>query len=402
MVSGLYKYIVFDPIERRPGRSTTSRAIECMGHAVDLPNTDWIAENHWCVPLYYRPRRQDVRVKVLVTGGSGFIGSHVVDRLVAAGHEPRIFDLVPSPYHAPSRSSIWRVTSASRGRPCGASRGCDAVIHLAAVSDVNKVLADPALAEAVNAGGTRAVLEAARLEGIARVVYASTVWVYGNSNGHGPLEEDEPFSLPGHLYTATKLAGEMYCSSFGELYGLETTIARFGIPYGPRARPATVLAAFVAKALADEPITIAGDGTQSRRFVYVEDLAEGVVAALDPVASGRVYNLVGAENTTVREIADTVSRVVRRRPDRPRRGAPRRHPGSRGLRRTRRARTWLEGDDLVRRRCPALPGLVDERKRAPPDLTGRVGAQGDERRPGREERLEDRRERCGGAPPRTG
>ena len=135
--------------------------------------------------------------------------------------------------------------------------------------------------------------------------------MYGSSNGHGPLKEDEPFSLPGHLYTATKLAGEMYCSSFGELYGLETTIARFGIPYGPRARPATVLAAFVAKALADEPITIAGDGTQSRRFVYVEDLAEGVVATLEPVASGRVYNLVGAENTTVRDIADTVSRVVR-------------------------------------------------------------------------------------------
>ena len=143
-----------------------------------------------------------------------------------------------------------------------------------------------------------------------RVIYASTVWVYGSSNGHGPLKEDEPFSLPGHLYTATKLAGEMYCSSFGELYGLETTIARFGIPYGPRARPATVLAAFVAKALADEPITIAGDGTQSRRFVYVEDLAEGVVATLGPrfwtrLQPGR------RENTTVRDIADTVSRVVR-------------------------------------------------------------------------------------------
>jgi len=253
-------------------------------------------------------------MKVMVTGGSGFIGSHVVDRLIAHGHEPRIFDLVPSRYHETDDVEYVSGDLHEEQAVRRAIRGCDAVIHLAAVSDVNKVLSDPGLAEAVNAGGTRIVLEAARLENVPRVVYASTVWVYGSSNGHGPLDEDEPFTLPGHLYTATKLAGEMYCSSFGELYGLETTIARFGIPYGPRARPATVLAAFVAKALADEPITIAGDGLQSRRFVYVEDLAEGVVATLDPVATGRVYNLVGAENTTVREIAETVARVVRQVP----------------------------------------------------------------------------------------
>jgi UDP-glucose 4-epimerase len=253
-------------------------------------------------------------VKVLVTGGSGFIGSHVVDRLLAHGHEPRIFDLVQSRYHDPSAVEYVPGDLLDSESVRHAVRGNDAVVHLAAVSDVNKVLAEPALAEAVNAGGTRAVLEAARLEGVPRVVYASTVWVYGSSNGHGPVDEDEPFTLPGHLYTATKLAGEMYCSSFGELYGLGTTIARFGIPYGPRARPATVLAAFVARALAGEPITIAGDGTQSRRFVYVEDLAEGVVAALDPVAVGRVYNLVGSENTSVRQIAETVARVVREVP----------------------------------------------------------------------------------------
>ena len=171
---------------------------------------------------------------------------------------------------------------------------------------MNKVLLDPALAEAVNAGGTRAVLEAARLEDVTRIVYASTIWVYGDANGHGPLDEEERLSLPGHLYTATKLAGEMYCSSYGALYGLEHTILRFGIPYGPRARPTAVVAAFVAKALAGQPITIAGDGTQSRRFVYVEDLADGVVATLDPMAVGRVYNLVGSTSTTVREIAETV------------------------------------------------------------------------------------------------
>ena len=249
-------------------------------------------------------------MRVLVTGGSGFIGSHVVDRLLAHGHEPRIYDLVTSPYHDPDEVEQVTGDLVDLAAMRSAVRGCDAIIHLAAVSDVNKVLADPCLAESVNSGGTRTVLEAGRLEEVSRIVYASTVWVYGNTNGHGPVDEDEPLTLPGHLYTATKLAGEMYCSSYAGLYGMDTTIARFGIPYGPRARPATVLAAFVARALANEPITISGDGSQSRRFVYVEDLAEGVVSTLAPEAVGRIYNLVGAENTTVREIAETVTRVV--------------------------------------------------------------------------------------------
>jgi hypothetical protein len=102
----------------------------------------------------------------------------------------------------------------------------------------------------------------------------------------------------------------MYCRSYGELYDVETTILRFGIPYGPRARPAAVLPIFVNKALAGEPLTIAGDGLQTRRFVYVEDLAEGVVRALAPAAIGRVYNLVSDEDTSVRDIAEAVRAAV--------------------------------------------------------------------------------------------
>jgi UDP-glucose 4-epimerase len=184
------------------------------------------------------------------------------------------------------------------------------VAHLAAVSDVNHVVEDPERAEAVNAGGTARVLEAARAHDVRRVVYASTVWVYGNATGDGPLDEDTPLALPGHLYTATKLAGEAYCRSYGELYGLEHTILRFGIPYGPRSRPATVLAAFVERALQGKALTVAGDGSQSRQFVYVEDLARGVVAALAPPEPNRIYNLVGEETVSVLEIAETVQRLV--------------------------------------------------------------------------------------------
>ena len=248
-------------------------------------------------------------MKVLVTGGSGFIGSHVLDRLTAHGQLPRNFDLVHSPHHDGGiETVIGDLLDVDAVR--GAVRGCDAIVHLAAVADVNDVVADPARAELVNDRGTGVLLEAARAEGISRVLYASPVWVYGDANGSGPVDEDAYLPLPRHLYTATKLAGEMYCTSYAELWGIEHTILRFGIPYGPRARPATVVAAFVERARAGKPLTITGDGKQSRRFVYVEDLADGVVAALTPNAAGRIYNLVGDESVTVREIAEAVRELV--------------------------------------------------------------------------------------------
>ena len=244
-------------------------------------------------------------MKVLVTGGSGFIGSHVVDKAVAAGHEALVFDTRPSPYGA--ETILGDVTNFDE--VAAAAAGCDAILHLAAMADVNEVAKAPVMTEAVNAQGTLAVLEAARVANIQRVVYASTIWVYGEQV-EGIATEDSPLGIPRHFYTATKLAGEMYCHSYGELYGLEHTILRFGIPYGPRSRPTAVLAAFTAKALSGQPLTIAGDGTQSRRFVYVEDLAEGVVASLVPAAANRIYNLVGRENTSVRAIARAVRDVV--------------------------------------------------------------------------------------------
>ncbi len=247
-------------------------------------------------------------MRALVTGGSGFIGSHVVDRLRERGHEPRILDLVPSPYANDVETVIGDLCDPDAAREAVA--GCDAVLHLAALADVDLVAKDPALADRSNVLGTRVLLDAVREAGVPRFVYASTIWVYGDAVGPEPIDEDTPLQLPKHVYTATKIAGEMYTASYGELYGIEHTILRFGIPYGPRSRPTAVVAAFTAKALAGEPLTIAGDGTQSRRFVYVEDLADGVVAALEPVAANRIYNLVGRENTSVRAIARAVREVV--------------------------------------------------------------------------------------------
>jgi UDP-glucose 4-epimerase len=187
--------------------------------------------------------------------------------------------------------------------------GCDAVAHLAAAADVNEVEAHPAEAEELNARGTLNVLEAARAAGVGRILYASTIWVYSESAG-GAVDEDSGLGLPAHLYTATKLAGEMYCHAYSRLYGVDYTILRFGIPYGPRARAAAVVPSFVTRALEGEALTIAGDGRQSRRFVFVEDLARGVVQALRPAAANRIYNLVGEEDVTIREIAGTVRDIL--------------------------------------------------------------------------------------------
>jgi UDP-glucose 4-epimerase len=246
--------------------------------------------------------------RILVTGGSGFIGSHVVDKLAEAGFEPRIYDLRPSPHHEPGSVDTVVGDLFDEEALRAAMEDCDAVVHLAAYADVGVVAEQPVDAEECNSRGTLAVLEAARASGT-RVVYGSTIWVYGAS-GDGVIDEDSPIGLPDHLYTASKLAGEMYCTSYAQLYDVPCTILRFGIPYGPRARPSAVIPIFVSKALEGEPLTIAGDGLQTRRFIYVEDLADGVVAAVERGAEDRVYNLAGDETVTIRELADTVSDLV--------------------------------------------------------------------------------------------
>src|SRR4051794_31483075 len=178
--------------------------------------------------------RMPVGLDVLVTGGAGFIGSHVVDRLLASGHRPRIYDLRTSPYHG--EGVVSTVGDLERlERLTEAMAGCAAVVHLAAVADVGEVEAAPLTAEKGNATGTFHVLEAARRARVGRVVYASTIWVYSDTDAD-VHEEALALHAPAHLYTSTKLAGELYCRAYAELYGIETTILRFGIPYGPRAR----------------------------------------------------------------------------------------------------------------------------------------------------------------------
>ena len=245
-------------------------------------------------------------MKVLVTGGAGFIGSHVVDKLRDYGVSVRVFDLT-----APRREDVeyYQGSILDLGELRSAMTRVDAVMHLAAVADVNDVVKEPYQSENVNVRGTATVVEAMRLSGVKRLVYGSTTWIYEAAEPE-TVDESTPLGMPSHLYTATKLAGEHYCHSYQELYGLEPTILRYGIPYGPRARAAGVIALFVNKALRGEPLTIAGDGLQFRKFVYVEDLAEGNVLALKPSAAGKTYNLDGKEKVSIKQIAETVQKIL--------------------------------------------------------------------------------------------
>jgi UDP-glucose 4-epimerase len=240
-----------------------------------------------------------------VIGGSGFIGSHVVDKLLDVGHDVTVFDIM-QPHRPDVRHVVADILNAGRTTVALAGR-YDALYLLAAVSDVNDVFHIPVESAQVNIMAVAHVLEAARRTGAGRVILASTTWVYALADLE-EVDEQTPLRLDrvNHVYTASKLSAEMLCHSYHTLYGVDTTILRYGIPYGPRARLGTVLASFVALAAKGRPIVIQGDGTQWRSLIAVEDLAMGNVAALQEAARNQTYNLEGSERVEVRRVAEKV------------------------------------------------------------------------------------------------
>ncbi|HZP26067.1 MAG TPA: NAD-dependent epimerase/dehydratase family protein [Dehalococcoidia bacterium] len=250
-------------------------------------------------------------MRIGVTGGSGFIGSHVVDALIEAGHNVRVIDLA-----LPQRPDVehHQADLLDQEALIDATSGLDVVFHLAAVADVNDVNRDPVRAIDLNVRGTLCLLEAARENSLRRVLFASTVWVYSSLGSAAPEVVDETVQIDiaanRHLYTSSKIAGELLCHDYWNQHQLPFTILRYGIPYGPRMRPSLVIPLFVGKALAGEPLTVAGDGSQHRKFVYVEDLARGHVLALQDCAANQTYNLDGSEKVTILRIAQAILRLV--------------------------------------------------------------------------------------------
>ena len=246
-------------------------------------------------------------MRVLVTGGTGFVGSHVVDKLKDKGVDVRVYDMVMPTFRNDIeyyQGSLLDFTSLGM-----ALSGIDIVYHLGAIADVKDVYEDPHYSESINTRGTMNELEAARNAGVTKVVYGSTTWVYSEADGDS-VDESTPLHAPSHLYTATKIASEYYCQAYFKLYGLKTTILRYGIPYGPRARGGAVIPIFVRKALNNEPITIAGDGSQFRKFVYVEDLAEGNILGARKIADNKIYNLEGDVKISIKDIAETIKKIL--------------------------------------------------------------------------------------------
>ncbi|MBM3300725.1 MAG: NAD-dependent epimerase/dehydratase family protein, partial [Deltaproteobacteria bacterium] len=196
-------------------------------------------------------------MRIGVTGGSGFIGSHIVDKLLENGHEVRVIDIVK-----PHRTNveITKTNLLDYNSVLHATEGMDYVFHLAAVSNVNEAYKNPVYCVKLNTVGTVNVLEAARHNDIGRIIFASTDWVYGGAR-LDTVDEESPFFMPGagHIYTSTKIASEFYVHDYSTLYGLGSTILRYGIPYGPRSREGTVMPIFVKKALNNEPLIVYGD-----------------------------------------------------------------------------------------------------------------------------------------------
>ena len=260
--------------------------------------------------------------RVLVTGGAGFIGSHLVDALVARGAPVTVLDDLSTGHRdnldeAAAAGNVRLVEGSVTDRAvvAEAMRGCDRVFHLA-TQCVRRSIGNPFQSHDVNATGSLTVLEAARAQGVERFVFCSSSEVYGNS-GAGPLSEDEFVCEPMTVYGAAKLAGECYAKAYHRTYGMPVVMVRPFNAYGPREHDqgdlAEVIPRFVIRVLNSKPPVVFGDGSAGRDFTYVTEVVRGLVAAGDcEAAIGQTINIAYGCMITIREVAETIARVCQR------------------------------------------------------------------------------------------
>lgn len=257
---------------------------------------------------------------VLVTGGAGFIGSHLVERLLADGRRVIVVDNFDTFYDpAIKRRNIsvalehddYRLVEADIRDEAAvealfASESIDAVIHLAARAGVRPSIEQPGLYTSVNLSGTTTLLEACRRHGVGRFVFGSSSSVYGN-NEKVPFTEEDPVDRPISPYGATKKAGEVLCYSFHHLTGMKMACLRFFTVFGPRQRPEMAIHKF-ARLLADGgQVEQFGDGSSARDYTYVGDIVEGIVRALDGCKTYHIWNLGGSHTTRLNELVQKIA-----------------------------------------------------------------------------------------------
>lgn len=258
-------------------------------------------------------------MRVLVTGGAGFIGSHSVEALIAADAEVVVLDNFSSgkrtnlPEHA--RLRIMEGDIRDRAAVATAIAGCTHVLNAAAQVSVRASIEDPPASAQHNVIGFVNVLDCARRQGVDRVVFASSAAVYGNPQTL-PLSEDSP-TQPMSPYGLEKLVNEQHAALFGQLFGSSTLGLRYFNVYGPRQDPASpyagVISRFADRLLANEPLTVFGDGRQTRDFVFVKDVAQVNLAALRSRATG-ICNVGTGHSVSLLELVDLLAQCVGRPP----------------------------------------------------------------------------------------
>lgn len=256
-------------------------------------------------------------MRYVVTGGAGFIGSHTVDELVRRGHDVAVLDNLSTGKaanlaHVSSRIRLLEASITDSGAVREACRGADRVIHLAAQTSVPRSVKDPIETNLVNVTGTLNVLLAARDAGVKRVVFASSCAVYGQTRVF-PIREDAPLA-PVSPYGISKQVGEAYGRVFQELYGLEFVALRYFNVFGPRQDPGSpysgVLSIFNEALLSGKPLTVYGDGQQSRDFVYVGNVVEAILLAAEAErAPGHIFNIGTGVRSTLNQTLALLGKI---------------------------------------------------------------------------------------------
>jgi UDP-glucuronate 4-epimerase len=257
---------------------------------------------------------------ILVTGGAGFIGSHLVDRLLAEGERVIVLDDFNDFYDPALKRENVRAHLADPAytlvegdiRDKGlvdrlfAEHGIGRVVHLAARAGVRPSLAAPYLYESTNVTGTLNILEACRVHGISKLVFGSSSSVYG-VNDQVPFSESDPIARPISPYAATKATGELYCHSYSHLYDLPIVCLRFFTVYGPRQRPDLAINKFARLIAAGQPIPVFGDGSTERDYTYVADTVSGIRAALDYDRSRfEIFNMGNSQTVSLTRLIGVI------------------------------------------------------------------------------------------------
>jgi UDP-glucuronate 4-epimerase len=262
--------------------------------------------------------------RILVTGGAGFIGSHTCERLVARGDELVVLDNFNDFYDPALKRANAALLGGARVvegdirdralvSKLFAEGEFDAVVHLAAMAGVRPSVQDPLLYEDVNVRGTLVLLEELRRRPRTRFVFASSSSVYG-ARDKMPFGEQDDIPHPVSPYAATKRAGELVSYTYHHLFGLPVSCLRFFTVYGPRQRPEMAIAKFTRAIDRGEPIPFFGDGSTRRDYTYVDDIVDGVVAAIDRCAGYEIYNLGENATTTLSELVEQLGRALGRAP----------------------------------------------------------------------------------------